>query len=387
MKFEFLNSLEYQYLILFIVVLFLPKVLLRFRIPVGITAMTLGLLVTIFLGWFQNDQLILLLSRLGITSLFLFAGMEIELDEIKKNAKAIFKYLGKSLAMLLIVACVLQYTLDVSFKIGTIISIGLLTPSTGFILNSLKSYKLAEDEIYWIRLKAISKEILAVLVLFLALKTNDLTTFVISNSLLIALIVILPLLFNFFLKVIAPFAPKSEVSFLVLVALISGIITKKIGTYYLVGAFIAGIVAGQYKHFIKSDQSERILTSLAAFFSIFVPFYFFKAGLSITTDLFTMKGLYVGLAFIAIFLPIRYFSVCASVKFFIEDFWHDRNKIALSLIPTLIFGLVIVSILKEQFQVSNHILSGLLLYTVVSSIIPSLIFKKTPPGSYDFSRV
>ncbi|MCO4793892.1 MAG: cation:proton antiporter [Bacteriovoracaceae bacterium] len=387
MKVEFLESAEYQYLLLFSFILFVPRLLLRFRIPVGISALTLGFICTYFLGWFDSDQLVLLFSRLGITSLFLFAGMEIELEELKKNAGSIIKYLLKSLVIILAVAYGVKYFLDIGLRPSLIVAIGLMTPSTGFILNSLKSYELTDEEVYWIRLKAISKEILAILVLFFALKSNDISSFLISKSLLIGLIILLPLLFSFFLKVIAPFAPKSEVSFLVLVALIAGIITKKIGTYYLVGAFIAGVTAGQFKHFIKSDESERILNSLATFFSIFVPFYFFKAGLSITKDLFTQEGLILGLIFIGVFIPLRVVSVLISVKFFVKNFWHNKFKISLSLIPTLIFGLVILSILKENFDIDKRILSGLLLYTIVSSIIPSIAFKKAPPEVFDLSRV
>ncbi|MDD0852218.1 cation:proton antiporter [Halobacteriovorax sp. GB3] len=380
-----LLSSEVQYLILFVSVIILPKLLLRFRIPVGITCLSLGFFTTAFLNWFQGDQLLLMLSRLGITSLFLFAGMEIELDELKKDGKTLSMDLLKSTVLLFAIAYGLTFFFDLSYRAAIILSLGLMTPSTGFILNSLKNYTFSAGEEYWIRSKAIAKEIVAILILFVALQSSSWQDFLVSKAVLVLLIVFLPLLFKFFLRIVAPYAPDTEVGFLILVALISGVVTKKIGTYYLVGAFIVGIVAGNFKHFISKDNHENILRSLSVFFSFFVPFYFYKAGLTITTEMFSMKGLIIGLVFLLVFLAIRVLSVFVTVKYFIPDFWKNRLSISMSLLPTLIFGLVIVSILRERFDVSPEILSGLIVYTVVSSLIPSFVFEKAPPVFHDTS--
>ena len=89
---EFLNNLtlEYQYVIAVSFLLLLPKILLRFRIPSGMTALGLGIICNLFLGWFENDDMITTLARLGITSLFVFAGMEIDFDDIKKKLQTNF---------------------------------------------------------------------------------------------------------------------------------------------------------------------------------------------------------------------------------------------------------------------------------------------------------
>ena len=101
---------------------------------------------------------------------------------------------------------------------------------------------------------------------------------------------------------------------------------------------------------------------------------------------FTLSGLYYGLAIIAIFIPLRFISVVASIKVFIKDFWYDRYKISISLMPNLIFGLVIIGILKDRFSVNEALLSGLVIYTLVSSILPAIFFEKMPPEDYDLSR-
>lgn len=378
-------SLEIQYLILFTVVIILPKFLVRFRIPVGISCLFLGIATSFGLGWFDNDELLLMLSRLGITSLFLFAGMEVNIEELKQDKATLGKHLIKSTILIFATGFGLAYAFGIDYRPALILALGLMTPSAGFILNSLKNYNFTEAEEYWIRSKAISKEIVAILLLFVALQSNSMKELSISSAYLILLIAILPLVLKFFLKVIAPYAPDTEVGFLIIVALIAGVITKKIGAYYLVGAFIAGVVAGNFKHFVGEKKHEHILNSLAVFFSFFVPFYFYKAGLSLKPEIFSWKGLAIGVCFLSVFITLRTFSVLVTLKLFVKDFWIDRVSISMSLLPTLIFGLVIATILKEKFGIADEIISGLIIYTVVSSLIPSFMFKKAPPIFTDTS--
>lgn len=380
-------ELEYQYLIFLSLILLLPKILLRFRIPTGITAMALGCFCINLFGWFDQDQLILTLARLGITSLFLFAGMEIEVSALKENYKPLIQYILKSLGLTILTALGIYFIIPTTFQIALIISIAIFTPSAGFILSSLKHYDLNDEEIFWIKMKAISKEIAAIITLFIALQLNDLGSLLQTKLIFLAMFLILPYIFKLYLRFIAPYAPKSEVSFLVIIAFIAGVLTKKLGTHYLVGAFAAGVVAGQFNHFFTSEHAHRIESSLMAFYSIFVPFYFFSAGLVITPDFFTLKGLVIGILLCLTILPLRIYSIILSIKYFIKDFWQDRMKISISLAPNLIFGLVIIGILKEKFNVEPYILSALVIYTLIASFLPSIYFEKTPPEEYDLSRV
>jgi len=326
-----------------------------------------------------------MLSRLGITSLFLFAGMEVDIQDLQKNSSAISKNLLKAVGVIFITTFLCGHFLDLGFRPSLILALGLMTPSTGFILNSLKASNFKEQEEYWIRTKAISKEIVAIFLLFLALQSQTWEQLLSSTAVILAMSLLLPTIFRFFLKRIAPYAPDSEVAFLVLIALVCGVITMKIGAYYLVGAFIVGMTAGRFKHFMDNDNSTNSLQALASFCTVFIPFYFYKAGLGFSNDLFTQDGLLMGLLFLGICIPVRILSVFSTMHFFIKDFWEDRWPIAMNLLPTLIFGLVIASVLKQDFQVSPYIISGLVIYTVVSSIIPTFYNKKSPTQKLDQS--
>jgi Kef-type K+ transport system membrane component KefB len=379
-------DIEYQYLVAVSLLLLLPKLLLRFRVPSGISAMLLGVFCVNFLGWFNDDQLILTLARLGITSLFLYAGMEIEITDLKNNLKPLLKSVFQTLGLIMITAVIISFAVNLSFQISLIISIAIFTPSAGFILSSLKNYELTEEEIFWIKLKAISKEISAIFALFVALQMNDIEGLIKSNVIFVGLVIILPYIFKFYLKYIAPHAIKGEVSFLVLIAFVTGVFTKKLGTHYLVGAFITGVIAGQFHHFMKSEHSKRIEDSLSAFYTIFVPFYFFSAGLIITKSFFTVEGLKYGILISLLFIPLRIIMVSLGIKYFKKGFWKDHLKISISLVPNLIFGLVIIGILKDKYNVDASILSALVIYTVLASIIPAVYFKKLPTESFDLTR-
>ena len=374
---------EIKYFILIISVLLVPKIIMRFRVPSGITAITMGVLTSYFLGWFDTSQTVGVLASLGITSLFLFAGLEIDLYELKKDAPVLIKHILKSAVIIAICSAGLEWALDLETRVAVILSLGLTTPSTGFILNSIDSFQFTETQKYWIRSKAIAKEILALLILFFALQSQSYTKLGLSLGAMLLMVILLPLAFRFFIKAIAPFARDSEVTFMILMAFVCGVVTMKLGTYYLIGAFIAGVVAAQFRHFIKTENSEKMLYSISFFASLLIPFYFFKAGLKIDVTQISAYSILYGLAFLVIFVPIRYANVFLSIRLFLPECWSSRYQISLSLMPTLIFGLVIASILREKFGVPIDIVNGLIIYTVLSSIIPSALLKAAPAEEYD----
>ena len=381
-------SLEFQYFILFSVLLLVPKILQRFSLPTAITALFLGILTTLTLGWFQDDQLVLMLSRLGITSLFLFAGMEVEIDELRKDAKFLSIHLIQSVIMTVIVAFAFSSIFAIQLRPALILSLGIMSPSTGFILNSIKGFDYTEKQVHWIRSKAISSELVAIIMMFFVLQTESVASFTKSTGAIIVMILTLPLLFKFFIKRIAPFAKDSEVNFLILIALLCGVITTKLGTYYLVGAFIVGMTAGRFRHFIEIEKSKNFLIAISFFFTFFVPFYFFSAGMSFPVEMLNTTGAIYGAAFLAIFLPLRVITMKASIWFFLKEQWQDNIEITFSLLPTLIFGLVMATILQyDRFDVPPELITGLLIYTIGSSIIPSLFLKKAPKEAYDSSFI
>jgi len=365
---------DIEYLIIFSTVLIFPKMLLKFKVPSGITALIIGCIFGYYDSSIQTDQLFRFLAQIGITSLFVFSGLEVNIEEFKEDKEYLIKYSLKSFTALGLIAFGLMNVLDLSVQNSIILGLGIFTPSAGFIINSLHSFKIGEDQEYWVKSKAISKEVISIIVMFVALQSHDLKVMSFSIIFFVGLFLILPYVFKFYFKFISPYAPNSEVPFLVVISLIAGVISKELGAYYLIGAFIVGLVGSQFKHKIFNDDEETLFTALSSFFNVFLPFYFFYAGVKLTFGGFTAEALQLGSIFLILFIPLRLALNATSIKWVLKDFKKHPYDISLSLMPTLIFGLVIAGILKERNAVSSTIIYGLIFYTLISSLLPTILF-------------
>ncbi len=371
---EILLTKDLEYLALFSSVLILPKIFLRFRIPSGITALFIGICVSLIDPAVQNDLLFRFLSQIGITSLFLFAGLEVDFHELKQDKVYLGKYLAKFTIVLAIITVGIKNIFALNIQNAVILSLGIFTPSAGFILSSLHSYEVSPNQEYWIKSKAICKEVLSIILLFMALQGNDLKAILISLSFFIGLFIFLPFIYRIFFKFISPYAPNSEIPFLVALSLISGVISKELGAYYLVGAFAVGLIGSRFKRNIFKEGEEALFRSLSGFFSVFLPFYFFYAGLKLSIYKFDTPALMIGLSMFIIFVPLRMVLINNSFKFLFKKLKFDNYKVSLALMPTLIFGLITANILLEREEVDSAIGYGLISYTLLTSIMPAIFF-------------
>jgi len=365
---------DLEYLAVFITVLILPKLVQRFKIPSGITALIIGIVLTRVDPAVSSEPLFRFLSQIGITSLFLFAGLEVEISELREDKGYLVKYLGKYTLVLAVVAFCLNYIFGWSWQVSLIFSLGILTPSAGFILNSLHSFSVNEDHEYWIKSKAISKEIVSIMLMFIALQWAEPKKMVVSSLFFIGLFIVLPKVFRLFFKFISPYAPNSEIPFLVALSLISGVISKELGAYYLIGAFIVGVIGSQFKNRIFKDGEEALFRSLSGFFNVFLPFYFFYAGTKINLSHVSLNAFFYAIALFVIFIPLRLLLIKTSLRFFMKETIEKTYKVSFSLMPTLIFGLVISGILIERKLVPYEYAYALILYTILTSIFPSIMF-------------
>jgi Kef-type K+ transport system membrane component KefB len=66
-------------------------------------------------------------------------------------------------------------------------------------------------------------------------------------------------------------------------------------------------------------------------------------------------------------------GVWLQTRFFVGREFRGSFRVAVALTPTLIFTLVIASILREKFALSDSLYGGLLVYAAISTILPSLV--------------
>lgn len=370
--------MQWHYVLLLFALFVLPKMLQRFRLPSAVTSAALGALAGGFYGIFEDDQTVQLLSTFGIVSLFLFAGLEVDFHELRRKAAVLAQHLAvRALLITGTTFAVLAY-LDLAVQPAILVALALTTPSTGFILDSLAALGLTEPERSWIKSKAIATEFVALGVLFVAVQPMDARQVAESTFTLGAMIVLLPMAFRFFAAAVLPYAPKSEFAFLLMAAVLCAVATRELGVYYLVGAFVVGLTAQRFRQRMPAIASENMVRAVEFFASLFVPFYFFHAGLSLRREDFPLEAVLLGLGFLAVMTPVRIGLVALHRRLALGEPLRTGARIGTSMIPTLVFTLVIAEILRDQFHVGQPVFGALIVYTMANSLIPGFTLRLPP---------
>lgn len=367
---------ELVYLLLIFGLLVVPRWLQRFKLPAPITSLALGIGAMLLWGDRTDDPVVVLLSTIGISSLFLFAGLEVDPAELRKGFRQLATHLAIRIATLAGVAWLAWRFADLQWQAAALLALALLTPSTGFILDTLERLGLDEEERFWVTSKAIAGELLALAALFFLLQADDAVQLAASTSAMIALIVGLPLLFMALGRWVVPHARGSEFSLLVMVGLVGAFVTYKLGVYYLVGAFIAGLAARLLQTRMPTLASDDNLHALRLFATFFVPFYFFHAGTGISREALSWQALGLGIAITLVVVPLRIGIVWLQRRALFGRRDGSNLRVAVALAPTLVFTLVLANILHARFGLPDVLFGALILYTVLNTLLPSLVFRQ-----------
>jgi Kef-type K+ transport system membrane component KefB len=363
--------------------LVIPRALQRFRLPAPLTCVVLGIVVAKYFPQMVGDHVMPVLAMLGISSLFLFAGLEVDLVALRKQWLRLSAYLLAGIVFLVIAAWVAMRYMNLPWQPAALLALGLFTPSTGFILDTLPHSGLDEGERRQVTISAIAGELVALAVLFVVSQATSTNTLITSSSILLLLIVLTPILFLALGKYIVPYAPGSEFSLLLMVAVICAVISKGLGVHYLVGAFVAGLVASLLEDRMATLASPTNLEAVRLFSSFFVPFYFFNEGLEVPAGALVWKALTYGLVLSLIILPIRLGKDWLAGILLARRSGSHAIRSAVALMPTLIFTLIIAGMLHEAFHIGDELFGGLLIYAAISTILPSFVLPRLTTASLD----
>jgi Kef-type K+ transport system membrane component KefB len=365
-------STTFIYLAVVFGLLVIPRALQRFRLPAPLTCFAFGIIVAGFFKPLIHDSVVSYLSTLGIAALFLFAGLEADLAELRRKLPSLAANFAVRGLVLVVCARVAAIYLHLGWQVDCLIALALLTPSTGFILDMLPHSGLDHTEQSEVALHAVAGEVTAVFLFMVISQADSIKTLFISGGAVALLIALMPLLFLALGRWVVPYAPGSEFSLLLMVGLICAVITESLGVYYLVGAFVAGLVARSLSRRMKTLASAENLDAIRLFASFFIPFYFFHNGLGVPSAALVSSSLVYGLVLSACLIPIRLAVVWLQSRFMQHRAHRGSMRVAIALTPTLIFTLVIAEILRENFAVSPPLYGGLLVYAAIASILPSL---------------
>jgi Kef-type K+ transport system membrane component KefB len=376
---------DLTYVLLLFVLFVVPRFLQRYRLPTAITSLGLGIAAAA-LGLFEHDPTITLLATFGIVALFLFAGLDADVDELRPDVPVLLQHLVLWSATLVALTAGASAAFNLSVRSAALVGLALITPSTGFILDSLDSFGLSPAEKRWTKSKAISSELLALGVMFVVLQSTSARQMAVSTVALVALLAVLPPLFRWFAARVAPYAPRSEFAFMLMVAMVCASATRALGVYYLVGAFIVGLAARQFRTRLPAASTERMLGGVEAFAAVFVPFYFFKAGLGVNGEELDWRALLAGVVLLVGLVALRLGKTTLLRWVALRERPAQSMRIGLALLPTLVFTLVLVDLLRERPEVPAMLIGALVVYTILVTLLPGLILR-LPPADYGTPRL
>ena len=370
------------YVVLLFALFVIPKVLQRYRIPAAITSLLLGIVCNAT-GIFHGDATVHLMSTFGIVALFLFAGLEIDGHELRRDARSLIQYAVLWAALVALVAAAARPLFDLGSRASWLAALALMTPSTGFILSSLSSFGLSTRERGTVKTVAIAAEILALGGLFVILQSTSAQRMLLATLAMLALVVVIPLAFRLFAAVVAPYAPRSEFAFLLMVAVACAYATRRLGVYYLVGAFLVGVAAQRFRSRVPAMSSEKMVDALEAFGSVFIPFYFFNAGLEVNTSELSAAAVGVGAALLVVVVPLRVAALALHRRYLLREDVSGGRRVGTAMVPTLVFTLVLSDILRS-YGAPEMLVGGLIVYTITNTLVPAFVLRSAPP---EFERV
>ncbi len=370
---------ELDYVLLLFALFVVPRMLQRYRLPGAVTSIALGAAAGMGLGLFTEDATVGLLATLGIVSLFLFAGLDVDSAELRREARVLIQHLVIGIAALVGTAVLVHAVFALPWRPAVLVGLALLTPSTGFILDSLPSLGVSDLERFWIKSKAVATELVALAVLFVTVQSTTMRRLSMSALLLAGMILVLPATFRWFAVRVVPYAPKSEFAFLLMLAVLCSFVTRRIGVYYLVGAFVVGLIAQRFRRRLPAIASDQMLHAVELFASFFIPIYFFNAGLHLRAGDFARDALLVGAGFLATMVPLRIALVAVHRRLALGETLGKGMRIGVSMLPTLVFTLVIAEILRDTFAVPRPIFGGLIIYTLANTLVPGFALRLPAP--------
>ncbi len=105
-----------------------------------------------------QDPTLSLLATFGIVAMFLTAGLEVTGAELKEGATVIAQQVVVRLQLTLGIGALIATTMSFSYRVGTLITLAIFTPSTGFAPETLG---LQPRERLWVRSQANAPGLLA----------------------------------------------------------------------------------------------------------------------------------------------------------------------------------------------------------------------------------
>lgn len=266
----------------------------RIGIPAVIGQLLVGIVLgPAVLGWVQGDTFVHMFSEIGVIILMFIAGLESNLELLKKYIKPAFSVAITGVILPLCLIFLTGKLFDFHMHEAIFLGVVFSATSVSISVEVLKELGYLESkEGMTILGAAVIDDILAVIILstFVSLFGSAATSSEPKMSFLITLL--LQVLYfvgiYFVVKWIAPylmslsekiFVPSAVILMSLVIGLGMAYIAELVGLSGVVGAFFAGIAIGQTPYKTSVDHSIEPIG-----YAVFIPVFFVSIGLNMTFD-------------------------------------------------------------------------------------------------------
>ncbi|MYY21796.1 cation:proton antiporter [Lactobacillus salivarius] len=357
----------------------------KIGMPAVIGQLLVGIILgPAMLGWVTNNNFVHIFSEIGVVILMFMAGLESDLDLLKKYLKP-----ATSVALFGVIApIILVYLLGriYNFTNEEAIFLGVTFAATSVsisveVLKELK--KLDTKEGTTILGAAVIDDILAVLILSILVSIfSDVakaegghTQSNLGVGILIQVIYFIGIYLVF--RWIAPFLMKisekllissSEILMSLVICLGMAFFADLVGLSAVVGSFFAGVAVAQTPYKREIDSSIEPIG-----YAVFIPMFFVSIGLSMT-----FKGLLTNWLFIVILLVLALLTKwdgCGLGAKMLGMSWHSGDIIGAGMVSRGEMALIIAQVGYEAHLLSDKFYSSVIIVIILTTIIAPFMLK------------
>ncbi len=270
------------FMLIMLIILFLPRIFERIRLP-GLVGLIIGGLILGPAGFgliHQDDPTVKLLADIGKLMVMFFAGLEIDIQQFRRTGHKSLIYGISTFTIPLTVGLISALLFGYSWITAVLIG-SLLASHTLLALPVLIKYKLMKKESITVTVGATmftDVAALIVLAVCIAIHTVGFDAKILTFRLAGMAIYIPVLLLG--AKYLAPLCLKrmkenedSQVLYLMLLMVIAAVGAEAIHLEGIVGAFIAGLTAGEV---VQTGDIRNKLDTLGN--TLFIPMFFLLVG-------------------------------------------------------------------------------------------------------------
>ncbi|MYZ05375.1 cation:proton antiporter [Lactobacillus salivarius] len=357
----------------------------RVGMPAVIGQLLVGIILgPAMLGWVTSNNFVHIFSEIGVVILMFMAGLESDLDLLKKYLKP-----ATSVALFGVIApIILVYLLGriYNFTNEEAIFLGVTFAATSVsisveVLKELK--KLDTKEGTTILGAAVIDDILAVLILSVLVSIfSDVaqaegghTQSNLGVGILIQVIYFIGIYLVF--RWIAPLLMKiseklpissSEILMSLVICLGMAFFADLVGLSAVVGSFFAGVAVAQTPYKQEIDSSIEPIG-----YAVFIPIFFVSIGLNMT-----FKGLLTNWLFIVILLVLALLTKwggCGLGTKMLGMSWHSGDIIGAGMVSRGEMALIIAQVGYEAHLLSDKFYSSVIIVIILTTIIAPFMLK------------